>query len=461
MAATGLLGINPYQKGIALDISSKPVNLAIQLEQRNQAKREALDKYFMDYERSINPAGMRSQDQDIVLKKLNENKQFYLQNRDRILNPSKYGAEAQSQYMAGFKDILSDISKSKQAAANDKITQNHFIAQKDLNAPDGYVEAIEASRLPISDPRYRPLDVTQFKFWKSFDPFDFGKELKSLNTIPGKPELIKEGNLQYQRTPMEADLNNVRSFSYNKLGDVGYVKMLQNLSNEELGQLKKVYRQRTNVELPLNNAKELSLAYSLTNLPKDYIQGRLEEQPAYTRSQQDAYIRGRQKAASSMIKMENIFDKTGSGGVPLKLGNTGYEIVAGKVLDKDGNLATVNFKDVSGEKLPPDLFSVLEKYGIDLRKKDKYKMVAKDGKIQSITDSKGNVITRQTIMSAQKKFDTERKGEEPLFYEEEVDEVVEPVRSNKFKLSATGSNGVKIFSNDGVNWVDKNGKKIK
>jgi len=160
--------------------------------------------------------------------------------------------------------------------------------------------------------------------------------------------------------------------------------------------------------------------------------------------------------------MENIFDKTGSGGVPLKLGNSGYEIVAGKVKDKDGNLATVNFKDVSGENLPPDLFSVLEKYGIDLRKKDKYKMVAKDGKIQSITDSKGNVITRETMMSAQKKFDTERKGEEPLFYEEEeVDEVVAPVKNNKFKLSATGANGAKIFSNDGVNWVDKNGKKIK
>jgi len=171
----------------------------------------------------------------------------------------------------------------------------------------------------------------------------------------------------------------------------------------------------------------LSLAYTLTNLPKDYVQGRLEEQPSYTRSQQDAYIRGRQKAAGGMIKMENIFDKTGSGGVPLKLGNTGYEVVAGKVLDKDGNLATTNFVNVSGENLPPDLYSVLEKYGIDLRKKDKYTLVAKDGKIQSIKNSKGTVITRETIMSAQKKFDTERKGEEPLFYEEEeFDEVSVP-----------------------------------
>jgi hypothetical protein len=298
VAATGLVGINPYQKGIALDFSSKPTQLAIQLGQREQAKKEALDKYLMDYEKSINSAGMRKAESDIFLKKLADNKAFYIQNRDKILNPAKYGYDAQSQYMSNFKDMTGLIDQSKQAAANDKITTQHFIAQKNLNAPDGYVEAVEASHLPITDPRYRPLDVTQFKFWKSHDPFEFGKELKTLNTIPGKPELMKEGNYQYQRTPMEADINNLKSFSYNKLGDVGYVKMLQNLSDEEVGQLRKVYKQRLNAELPKNDAKELSLAYTLTNLPKDYTQTNMVEQPSYTRAQQDALIRGRQNKGS-------------------------------------------------------------------------------------------------------------------------------------------------------------------
>lgn len=293
MAATGLLGFNPYGKGVAIDFSSKPTQLAIQLEQREQAKREALEKSFMDYEKSINPAGMRKVDSDIFLQKLADNKAFYIQNRDMILNPAKYGYDAQSQFMSNNKGLLGLIDQSKQAAANDKITTQHFIAQKNLNAPDGYVEAVEASHLPITDPKYRPLDVTQFKFWKSHDPFEFGKELKTLNTIPGKPELIKEGNYQYQRTPMDADINNVKSFSYNKLGDVGYVKMLQNLSDEEVGQLRKVYRQRMNAELPQNDAKELSLAYTLTNLPKDYTQTNMVEQPSFARAQQDAYIRRR------------------------------------------------------------------------------------------------------------------------------------------------------------------------
>lgn len=203
MAATGLLGINPYQKGVALDISSKPVNLAIQLEQKNQAKREALDKYFMDYEKSINPAGMRSQDQDIVLKKLNDNKQFYMQNRDRILNPSKYGAEAQSQYMAGFKDILSDISKSKQASAEDKVAMNFYQKAKtsNLDIPDGFMEAIQESQKPIYA-GYKPVNLFQFDFNKKYDDADFTKNVWGGLTLPTKevPTKLPTGEVKYTKT---------------------------------------------------------------------------------------------------------------------------------------------------------------------------------------------------------------------------------------------------------------------
>jgi hypothetical protein len=304
MAATGLLGFNPYGKAPVIDILSKPTQYAVQLQQKEEAKKEALDKYFMDYEKSINPAGMRKAESDIFLNKLAENKAFYLQNRDKILNPAKYGYDAQSQYMSNFKGMLGLINQSKQAAAQDKLTTQHFIAQKDLNAPDGYAEAVEASHLPVTDTKYKPLDLTQFKFYKTFNPFDNQKELKSLNTIPGEPELITKdlkGNplpqhMQYQRTPMEADINNIKSFSYNKLGDTGYVKMLQHLSDNEVNQLKDVYKKRLNgAELPINDIKEVSLAYNLANLPKDYTQTRLAVQPAYAAAQQDAYIRTRAK----------------------------------------------------------------------------------------------------------------------------------------------------------------------
>jgi len=69
MAATGLLGINPYYKGVSID-TSKPVNLAIQLEQKERAKQEALDKYLMDYEKRLNPNGMRQQKQSSIIYKI-------------------------------------------------------------------------------------------------------------------------------------------------------------------------------------------------------------------------------------------------------------------------------------------------------------------------------------------------------------------------------------------------------
>ena len=42
MASTGLLGINPYRSGnVAIDITSKPTQLAIGLIQKQQAQAEA------------------------------------------------------------------------------------------------------------------------------------------------------------------------------------------------------------------------------------------------------------------------------------------------------------------------------------------------------------------------------------------------------------------------------------
>lgn len=198
MAATGLLGINPYQKGINLDITSKPANLAIQLEQKEAAKREALDKYFMDYEKSLSENGMRQQDKNIFLSKLGEVKQYYLQNRDKILNPAKYGAEFQSTYNAGLREAQSLIGQSKQAAAEDKITQQHFIAQKDLNAPDGYTDAVTLSHLPINDTRYRPLDITQWKFYKSHDPVEYANKIYSkIPLSQSAPEIIPMEDKNY------------------------------------------------------------------------------------------------------------------------------------------------------------------------------------------------------------------------------------------------------------------------
>jgi len=414
VAATGLLGINPYQKGVAIDISSKPINLAIQLEQKEAAKKEALDKYLMDYEKSLNPAGMRTQDQDVFLGKLAQAKQYYLQNREKILNPAKYGADAQSNYFASLRDAQNAIGQSKQAMAQDKLSTQHFIAQKDLNAPDGYAEALQLSHLPISDPRYRPLDVTQWKFYKTYNPMEHANKVYSkIPLSQSAPDIIPiDKNYFYTKKTSKIDpqyQNTILQQGFiDYTTDEGLRKEMNHVFDTNKTEVKRL-EEKYKTKIP--NAQALS-GYNLWDL-QPYKETTTDIEP--TEEYKSYLIGTRSKNKGGVVKMENLFDKTGAGGVPVKIGGSGYEIVSGKVLDKNGNSATVNFKNFSGENFQPELYSVLEKYGINLRRKDKYRVVAKDGRIESIIDSKGNVIDRKTIMNAQKKFDTERKGEEPLY----------------------------------------------
>ena len=205
MAATGLLGINPYQQGVNIDISSKPIALIFQLEQKEAAKRDALQKYLMDYERSLNPAGMRSVDQDAFLGKLSEAKQYYLKNTKEILNPAKYGSEWQSNYTGLLKEGQSMIEESKVQGADDKIV-NQYIYQathKGQTLHDGLLPSIEASRFSIRDHRFKKVNPWELKFDEKYDDSNLMKNAWTGITLPTRSDKIKEtlpsGEVIYQK----------------------------------------------------------------------------------------------------------------------------------------------------------------------------------------------------------------------------------------------------------------------
>lgn len=307
MAATGLLGFNPYGKGVAIDFSSKPTQLAIQLEQREQAKREALDKYLMDYEKSINSAGMRKAESNIFLNKLSENKAFYIQNRDKILNPAKYGYDAQSQYMSNFKDMTNLIDQSKQAAANDKITTQHFITQKNLNAPDGYAEAVEASHLPITDPRYRPLDVTKYRFYKSHDPMEYANKIYSkipLSESAPLPIPVKEmPGYFYTKTtskvsPEYRDALLQEGYT-NYSNDEGLRKEMNNVFNSNKDEVKRL-EAKYNTKIP--NAQALAGVYTWDLQPIKEATSEARPSAEYTSKLIASRQKGRASAGSEVAK---------------------------------------------------------------------------------------------------------------------------------------------------------------
>jgi len=425
MASTGLLGINPYQKGIALDISSKPINLAIQLEQKNQAKREALDKYFMDYEKSINPAGMRSQDQDIVLKKLNDNKQFYMQNRDKILNPSKYGAEAQSQYMAGFKDILSDISKSKQAMAENKVLQNTYskIKTEGLEIPDGFMEAIQTSQKPIYA-GYQPVDLFKFDFNKKYNDVEFTKNVWGGLTLPTKevPTTLPDGKVQYTKTSyLTPDI--AQTVAINAINEYktkpGSTKNFNNLMKDanifaaaerEFGETFKYTDPNTKkiVKPKIESPEQFVAGYALLKKPTGEIStGKAEFDwlTKFNMSQNRSDARANKLVGAGAIE-GNIMDV-----IPDQSLKSGNKIINGTYVDVNGNPLS-GVVNLPKEKLPAELFDIIKAP----REVKDFNIEFVNGKPEKLINKRFGTVTRQSMENYQLKYNTEPgKGVQPKF----------------------------------------------
>jgi hypothetical protein len=385
VAATGLLGINPYFKGVNIDVS-KPVNLAIQLQQKEQAKKEALDKSFMDYEKSINPAGMRKQEGDVFLQKFAENKAFYLQNRDKILNPAKYGYDAQSQYMANNKGLLSLIDQSKQAAANDKVAQQHFMAQKGLNAPEGYKTDLELSRLPVTDSRYKPLDITKYKFYENLDPIKYANKVYSkipLSESAPVP-LPVEGMPGYFYTKTTSKVspeykNAILNEGYtNYANDEGLRKGINEIFNTNKAEVKRL-ETKYNTKIP--DAQTLAGIYTWDLQPlKESTTGAIESGA----SKEARAKRNIDYSNKSQSPTTHLFDIFGSG---TGLTTKNADIKDGTATKKDGSLYD-GVITIAKEQLPSDFSTALSAAGISKDNLDNTEFVQvkyKDGKAISLS----------------------------------------------------------------------------
>lgn len=286
MASTGLLGINPYRKGVDLDFSAKPVNLYINLMQQDAARRDALDKYFMDYEKSLDPSGMRPQDKDVFLKKLAETKDFYIKNRDKILNPAKYGAEAQSQLMAGYKNVLSSIGQSKQRAAEDRVLAPLVIdARKNQKViPSDVLTALERNKLSIGDPNHVGFDPLNFDAYDQHDPLKFATNIYSkIKPSEGPAQKVWNKSIGDYEILINKDYNK-DAIAPLRMGVVSELRKDRGLQDQvkavmsdpnQLAQVAQAYQKFTGV--PMNNTVEdIALGYTIALKPppvtdrKDY-----------------------------------------------------------------------------------------------------------------------------------------------------------------------------------------------
>lgn len=167
--------------GGAVTLNSQP--LASQYHQfvaKKMAQDDALDNYFRDYGKNINPAGMRQQDVEGLMQKQNEWNQFYQQNKAAIKNPRMDNGRALTEYQARYQDQLAYIDKSKE-----RVEVRKQMGAARLNPNLSYIfddpeilKQIHEDDLPLNDPNHKPIDIYQL----NVQPKPFGaKEREQYN----------------------------------------------------------------------------------------------------------------------------------------------------------------------------------------------------------------------------------------------------------------------------------------
>ena len=471
MAATGLLGINPYFKGVNID-TSKPINLAIQLQQKEQAKAEALEKYFMDYEKSINPKGLGRGEGDVFAKKYNEIRQYWMKNREAILHPTKYGYDAQSTYTAGLKDALGYIEQAKQATAERKAFVDYINKQKasGKHISDNYLDIMNNAMKPVEAGYVAP-DFTQIKIYDPHDPVKFGQKLDTLlkrtEGVPTK-EFLPGSKTEYQWvTPKSINKDEAKALAYSELQDDGYKEYLLNIQKDPVfsASLAKVYQDNTGQKLDIKNLGELSYANVLAQAP--VIKDRTN--PELTEGYKTSLAIARQNRPSTeLVDQADIFDLVGSGLAKnefLGIYKTGQNKPYVKI--KEGFASDVSDNPFSGQvtisaqEFPSQFKDVLKAGGksqdvLDASKD--YNVTFENGRIVNVRNKYIGNVDRTQLKNYQLAWNKEpQKGAQPGYGGRTPNPVEAPKDA---KLTATGPNGVKIYSKDGVNWFDKAGKKI-
>lgn len=284
MAATGLLGINPYYKGVNLDISSKPTQLAIQLQQKERAKAEAYEKYFMDYEKSLNPAGLAQGESREFLNKFNKIKENWIKNKDAILHPAKYGYDAQAEHSALLKDAVSYIDLGKKATA-ERTAYNKTLDQE-RKAGKHIIGDLEVTNdaMKTVGLGYVPPDMSRIEIFDPHDVVKYKDQLRNVTKNPGSvtTEKLPNGITERTLTTFVPDINELKGIAFGTLQKRGAQEYADQLLNNpsEIKRLSEVYSKTIGGKMPLTR-EGVFLAHTIEEAPTEIRPGGERETEAY------------------------------------------------------------------------------------------------------------------------------------------------------------------------------------
>lgn len=163
------------------------VNFYAQTKARQQAKDEALDQYYQNIFKQVNPAGARTQDIPQFTAKVDEWQKFYQQNRDRIKNPRLDGGKAQSEFQSRLMDAQNYIQQSKnEAKTYEGIIPILRDPEKRSRLPESVIEGLAQHDLPLGDPNRKSFDFSTL----NFDPKPFDVTMQK-NFLQGVQQGLK------------------------------------------------------------------------------------------------------------------------------------------------------------------------------------------------------------------------------------------------------------------------------
>jgi len=455
MASTGLLGINPYRGGnVAVDFTSRPLQTFLQIKQRKDAQAEATEKYFKDYEKSLNPAGLGAEEVKIFANKLKQVQEFGLKNKQKINNPSKYGYDSQSELMAGFKDLQTFIEESKKATAERKALVDFFNQNKKSGkqVSDDYMEVYKNAFLPVGAGYVAP-DYSKISVYDPHDDFTFIDKTWRGIDLPGKIEIeeqvindkptgrVKEVMIE-SITPEVAKTYAQRARGYYRT-NLGTQEQYNDLANDVnfVKQLNPIYKKYFGVDI--KTPEDLSVAYGLaTKQPKR------EDKTGYDFTK-EYYFKEGQRRSDIRSALNRAATNTGSGPDDANLFDVipdvttvdGRSIRNGQAFDKDGNLFNGKMF-IQKENLPSEIFSVLGPIAKNVKSFD---VTFENGTPVKFVNPKTGVIDRRGMYNYQLKYNTEpRKGEQLEFYNRPPKTTPATSASPKQapKVSPKGSSGI-------------------
>lgn len=176
---------NLYSGGSAVVNATPYTQFYLQSVAKKRAKDEALDNYFRDFQKSINPAGMRTQDIEGFSGKVNDWRGFYNQNKEAITNPKLDNGKAYSEFMSRHQDLLADTQRSKNAGDISKQYVLPIVANPDkrTRVTDLAMKSIGAHDLSIYDKSHQQLQPQVLDF--DAKKFDLNKQSKLQNFLKG------------------------------------------------------------------------------------------------------------------------------------------------------------------------------------------------------------------------------------------------------------------------------------